>query len=66
MTPNEIQALIVGVAIGAQATFCLHAYWSARVARHAATVAAAVRKQQAGDGFHASLYVYLLLQRGRA
>ncbi|MFD7791005.1 hypothetical protein [Streptomyces sp. NPDC059759] len=60
MTPNEIQALIVGIAIGAQTTFCLNAYWSAKAARRAAAIATAVRKRQAGDEFHASLYAYLL------
>lgn len=62
MTPNEIQALIVGAAIGAHGMNILHAHWQAKAARKAAARALATAKRSAGDRYLNSLHVYRLRQ----
>lgn len=51
MTPNEIQALIVGLTLGGLAVNCTHAWLAGRDAGRAATEAETAAKQAAGDHF---------------
>lgn len=62
MTPNEIQALIVGAAIGAQTTSITHSLMSARATRKAVARAHAATRQSAGDRYLHSLRIYRLRQ----
>ncbi|GAA0348504.1 hypothetical protein PV735_31705 [Streptomyces turgidiscabies] len=63
MTPNEIQMLFVGIALGAQGMTLLHVFWNARDARRDARRAQAANKRAAGDEYLHSLRLYRLQQR---
>jgi hypothetical protein len=65
VTPNEIQMLITGVALGAQGMAMLHAYWASKDARRSAARAAAAVKRSAGDRYLSSLRLYQLQHRSR-
>ncbi|MFE9309492.1 MULTISPECIES: hypothetical protein [unclassified Streptomyces] len=58
MTPNEIQMLICGIAIGANVMVLLRAYWGRRDARRGQAVAQAAAKSAAGAAFLISLCRY--------
>lgn len=63
MTPNEIQMLFVGFALGAQGVSLLHVFWNARDARRDQTEAEVARKSTAGDLYLNSLRLYRLQHR---
>ncbi|MGW3936467.1 hypothetical protein [Streptomyces phaeochromogenes] len=63
MTPNEIQMLFVGVALGAQGMSLLHMFWNARDARRDERRAHAAAKRSAGDQYLHSLRLYRLTHR---
>ncbi|MFF7290714.1 hypothetical protein [Streptomyces griseorubiginosus] len=65
MTPNEIQMLIVGTALGAQFMNILHSYWSMKDASRAAAAAKASAKRAAADRYFHSLRIYQIDQRSR-
>lgn len=66
MTPNEIQMLITGVALGAQGMTLLHVFWNARDARRDARRSQAAAKRSAGDQYLNSLRLYRLQHRSPA
>lgn len=63
MTPNEIQMLLVGLALGVQGMAVTHMVWDMRDARRGQTKAEAARKQAAGDLYLNSLRLYRLQHR---
>ncbi|WP_055527158.1 hypothetical protein [Streptomyces graminilatus] len=63
MTDNEIQALFVGAALGAQGMTLLHVFWNARDARRDARRAQAAAKHSAGDQYLYSLRLYRIQRR---
>jgi len=65
VTPNEIQMLIAGVAIGSQLTSLMHGWLNMRAARRQQTEAEAARKRASGDLFLSSLGLYRLQNRSR-
>lgn len=65
MTPNEIQMLCVGVALGAQGMTVLNICWDARDARRDARRAQAAAKRASGDRYLNSLRLYQLQHRSR-
>ncbi|MFI8297312.1 hypothetical protein ACIGCZ_15365 [Streptomyces nigra] len=65
MTPNEIQLLVCGIAIGAQSMVALNAYWASRDATRAATEAQAALKRSAGDHYLNGFRLYRLQHRSR-
>ncbi|MGW3416486.1 hypothetical protein [Streptomyces phaeochromogenes] len=65
MTPNEIQMLLVGVALGSQGMSLLHMFWNARDARRDERRAQADAKHSAGDHYLNSLRLYRLQHRSR-
>lgn len=66
MTPNEIQMLIVGAALGMQAMNCLHIFWNVRDERRHARRAAALSRTLAADQYLNSLRLYRLQHRSPA
>lgn len=67
MTPNEIQMLIVGAALGAQAMNVTHMALNDRDARRSEKASRRVRRINAADLFHSSFRLYQLqAMRGRA
>lgn len=66
MTPNEIQMLFCGIAIGAEGMAGLYAFWNWRDARRDAVAARAAMKRSAGDRYLNSLRLYQLQQRTEA
>lgn len=66
MTPNEIQAMCVGLAIGAQGMALLNIWWDARDTRRDRAAAKAALKRSAGDRYLNSLRLYQLRERSRA
>ena len=65
MTPNEIQALCVGLALGVQGMAVLNMWWDARDARRDKAASKAARKRAAGDRYLSSLRLYQLRERSR-
>ncbi|MFE2353081.1 hypothetical protein [Streptomyces parvulus] len=63
MTPSEIQMLVIGLALGAQATQITYTIAGARAARRAAAAARAIAKRSAGDRYLSSLELYRVQQR---
>lgn len=63
MTPNEIQMLFAGVALGAQGMSLLHLFWNMRDARRDDRRAQAFSKRAAGDQYLYSLRLYRLQHR---
>ncbi|MET7914437.1 hypothetical protein ABZU45_00600 [Streptomyces avermitilis] len=66
MTPNEIQMLIVGAALGAQLMNLLHVWWDMRDGRRSAAASRAAVKRAAGDQYLNSLRLYQLQHRSCA
>ena len=60
MTPNEIQMLVVGIALGVQGMTLLHMVWDMRDARRSERASRAVMKGAAGDQFMSSFRLYRL------
>jgi hypothetical protein len=65
VTPNEIQMLVVGAALGAQLMNLLHMRWDAQAARRSTAASRAARKQAFGDMYLSSLRLYQLQNRSR-
>ncbi|MFF3346100.1 hypothetical protein [Streptomyces sp. NPDC002779] len=65
MTPNEIQMLCAGVALGSQSMAVLNMWWDAKDARRNLAVSRAALKRSAGDRYLGSLRLYQLRQRSR-
>lgn len=63
MTPNEIQMLLVGLAIGVQGMAVTHMVWDMRDARRSQTETEAASKSAAGDLYLNSLRLYRLQHR---
>lgn len=66
MTPNEIQMLCVGIALGAQLMSLLHLYWNHSDSRRNAARTQAAMKRAAGDRYLSSLRLYRLQHRSEA
>ncbi|MFD3498808.1 hypothetical protein [Streptomyces sp. NPDC058678] len=66
MTPNEIQMLLVGIALGAQGMAVTHMVWDMRDVRRSGAASRAVLKRAAGDQFMSSFRLYRLQHRSRA
>jgi hypothetical protein len=66
VTPNEIQMLCIGIALGAQGMAVLNAWWDAQDCRRSAATSRAVLKRSAGDRYLNSLRLYQIQQRSRA
>jgi hypothetical protein len=66
VTPNEIQMLFVGIALGAQGVSLLNVFWNVRDARRDARRAQAANKSAAGDQYLNSLRLYRLQHRSPA
>lgn len=66
MTANEIQLLLCGIGIGAQAMVVWHMVIDMRAARRSQAEAEAARKRAAGDQYLNSLRLYRLQHRSRA
>lgn len=66
MTPNEIQALCVGLALGVQGMAVLNMWWDARDARRDAAASKAALKRSAGDLYLSSFRRYRLRHRSQA
>ena len=67
MTVNEIQILLVGAALGAQAMNVVRMVLNARDARRSEKASRRVRRSSAADLFYSSLRLYQLhAMRGRA
>lgn len=60
MTPNEIQMLLVGFALGVQGMAVTHMVWDMRDVRRNAAATRAVLKRAAGDQFMSSFRLYRL------
>ena len=60
MNPNEIQMLVVGIAIGAQLMNLLYMWWNRQDARRSSAAAKAAMRRSAGDRYLASLRLYQL------
>ncbi|AVH57866.1 MULTISPECIES: hypothetical protein [Streptomyces] len=60
MTPNEVQMLIVGAALGAQSMNLLHMYWGWRDGQRADAAARRQARILGADQFHSSLRLYRL------
>lgn len=65
MTPNEIQMLLCGIALGVQLMAVLHMVWDMRDARRSQTRAEAAAKRAAGDHYINSLRLYQIQHRSR-
>jgi hypothetical protein len=65
VTPNEIQILVAGAALGAQGMNLLHMRWDAQAARRSAAASRAARRQASADLFYGSLRLYRLQNRSR-
>lgn len=65
MTPNEIQALCIGLALGVQGMAVLNWWWDSRDARRDAATSKAARKRSAGDLYLSSFRRYQLQQRSQ-
>jgi hypothetical protein len=65
VTPNEIQMLVVGAALGAQLMNLLHMRWDAQAARRSNAASRAARRQASADLFYGSLRLYRLQNRSR-
>lgn len=63
MTPNEIQMLLVGIALGVQGMAVTHMVWDMRDARRSQTEAEQARRRAAGDLYLNSLRLYRLQHR---
>ena len=63
MTSTEMLMLAVGLALGAQSTNALHAYWASQDARRSAARAETTLKQLAGDRFLSTFRLYRLQER---
>lgn len=66
MTPNEIQILLIGAALGAQSMNVMHMVLNARDARRSEKVSRGVRRIAAADQFHSSFRLYRLQHRSPA
>lgn len=66
MTPNEIQMLIVGAALGMQLMNCLHILWNVRDDRRAERRAIALARTLAADQYLHSLRLYRIQHRSPA
>lgn len=63
MTPNEIQALIVGLTLGGTTVNVIHSGLAARDAKRAAVATELTAKEAMGDLFLVSLDTYRAQQR---
>jgi len=66
VTPNEIQMLIVGIALGAQSMNVFHIVLDSRAARRSNAAAQRQARVIAADRFLSSLRLYQLQHRSRA
>lgn len=66
MTANEIQMLVVGIALGAQLMGLLNMWWDRQDARRNAAHSRQAWRQAAGDRYLSSLRLYQLQQRTEA
>lgn len=65
MSVNEIQLLIIGMALGAQLMNLLHMRWDAQAARRSTAASRAARKQAIADLFYSDFRLYRLKNRSR-
>lgn len=65
MSLNQIQMLIIGMALGATLMNLLHMRWDAQAARRSTADSRAARKQATGDLFYSGFRLYRLKNRSR-
>ncbi|MEV0639014.1 hypothetical protein AB0I77_29540 [Streptomyces sp. NPDC050619] len=66
MTPNEIQMLLVGLALGVQGMVVTHMLWDMRDARRSEAASRRIRRITAADQYMSSFRLYRLQHRSRA
>ena len=66
MTAIELEILVCGLLIGAQAMNCLHVYWGVRDDRRDLAASRQARRRAAADRYFASLRLYQLQHRTEA